>query len=171
MEILKSNNKSKYKRKIEGLGTGLVLFKIVTDNNCANTKYHLFYENGWKPPVDIAINMKSFQIEYISFFAQDEKIIEGKLKNKITLFNDTIKIVDCNFSERNYEQSIHKEFAIFKVNNDIILLSKNTPEEIYAYQLNESNYILCNQRNDIVGVLMRQLQMIEFETLKEASVI
>lgn len=171
MEILKSNNKIEYDRKIEGMGIGLVLFKICANDESLCAKYHLFYENGWKPPVDIAINMDSSQIEYISFFAQDEKIVEEKIRNEIILFDNTIKIKDFDFSERKYEKSIQKEFNIVKVNNDIILLSKNTQGKILAYQLDENNYILCNQNNDIVGVLMKQILSTEFEVLKESNIL
>lgn len=161
----------KYDRQIEGMGTGLVFFKISTNNKFSGAKYHLFYENGWKPPVDVAINVESSQIEYISFFAQDEKIIEEKIRNEIILLDNTIKIKDSDFSEINYEKSIQKEFNITKVNNEIILLSKTIQGKILAYQLDERNYILCNQNNDIVGVLMKQILSTEFETLKESNII
>lgn len=171
MEIIKSNNKIEYDRTIEGMGTGLVFFKIGTNDKFSGTKYHLFYENGWKPPVDVAINVESSQIEYVSFFAQDEKIIEEEMKNEIILLDDTVKIKDSDFSETNYEKSIQKEFNIVKVNNDIILLSKSIQGKILAYQLDERNYILCNQNNDIVGVLMKRILSTEFETLKESNIL
>ena len=72
---------------------------------------------------------------------KDEKIVEEKIRNEIILFDNTIKINDFDFSERKYEKSIQKEFNIVKVNNDIILLSKNTQGKILAYQLDENNYI------------------------------
>lgn len=171
MEIIKTNNKIEYDRKIEGMGTGLVLFKIGTNDKSLGAKYHLFYENGWKPPVDVAINVESSQIEYISFFAQDEKIVEEEIKNEIILFDDNIKIKDSDFSERNYDKSVQKEFDIVKVDNDIILLSKNIQGKIFAYQLDKRNYILCDQTNDIVGVLMKQILLTEFETLKESNIL
>lgn len=171
MEIIKTNNKIEYDRKIESMGTGLVFFKISTNDKSSGAKYHLFYENGWKPPVDVAINVESSQIEYISFFAQDEKIIEEEMTNEIILLDDTVKIKDSDFSETNYEKSIQKEFNIVKVNNDIILLSKSTQGKILAYQLDEGNYILCNQNNDIVGVLMKRILSTEFETLKESNIL
>lgn len=171
MEIIKSSNKIEYERRIEGMGTGLVLFKIGANDKYSGAKYHLFYENGWKPPVDVAINVESSQIEYISFFAQDEKIVEEEIKNEIVLVNDTIKIKDSDFSERHYEKYIQKEFDIVKKSNDIILLSKNTKGQILAYQLDESNYILCNQNNEIVGVLMKQIQSTEFELLKQSNIL
>ena len=170
MELIKCNNNNVYERKIEGMGTGLVLFKICTIVKCSGAKYHLFYENGWKPPVDIAINIDSSQIEYISFFAQDEKIVEEKIKNKIILVDDTIKIKESIFSEKNYEKSIPREFNIVKSNNDIVLLSKDTEGQLFAYSLGDRNYILTNQSNDIVGVLMKQILTTEVDTLKETNV-
>lgn len=35
----------------------------------------------------------------------------------------------------------------------------------------ERNYILCNQNNDIVGVLMKRILSTEFETLKESNIL
>lgn len=171
MEIIKCNNNIEYERKIEGMGIGLVLFKIDAIAKCSGAKYHLFYENGWKPPVDIAINIDSFQIEYISFFAQDEKIVEEEIKNEIVLVDDAIKIKESNFSKKNYEKSIQKEFDIIKSDNNIILLSKSTQGQLFAYHLGNRNYILCSQNDDIVGVLMKQILSTEFEILKETNIL
>lgn len=171
MEIIKCDNKIEYERRIEEMGTGLILFKICTTAKYSGAKYHLFYENGWKPPVDIAINIDSSQIEYISFFAQDEKIVEKEIKNEIILFDDTIKIKESNFSEKNYEKSIRKEFDIVKSNNEIIMLSKNTQGQILAYSLDDRNYILTNQSNDIVGVFMKKILSTELDILKETNIL
>lgn len=171
MEILKCNNNIEYERKIEGMGTGLALFKIDAIAKCSGAKYHLFYENGWKPPVDIAINMDSFQIEHVSFFAQDEKIVQEEIKNEIILVDDSIKIKESSFSEKNYEKSVQKEFDIVKSGNNIILLSKGTQGQLFAYHLGNRNYILCSQNDDIAGVLMKQILSTEFETLKESNIL
>lgn len=64
-----------YKRKIENMGTGLALFKIsATDSQYGYAKYHFMFNNGRKPPLDIAIDIQDTSIEYISWFVQDEKL-------------------------------------------------------------------------------------------------
>ena len=69
-----TNTKISYTRSIESMGEGLVLFKIKAIDKHFGLNYHYFFEDKKKPPLDLAINPINGAVEYVSFFAQDERL-------------------------------------------------------------------------------------------------
>ena len=57
------------------------------------------------------------------------------------------------------------------INNDIILKLENIQQELYAYKLNEKNYVLCNKNEDIVGILLKDINQDEYKVLKDSNVL
>lgn len=171
MRLITIDIEKKYKRIIEKIGNDLVFFKISTSDEFTGIKFHLFYNNGWKPPLDIAINTETHYVEYISFFAQDEKIEEMNQDISIIYSKKSMKIEDTIFSENCYERDLKKDFSIRKINNDIILELETIQQELYAYQLNEKNYILCNKNEDIVGILLKDINQEEYKVLRDSNIL
>lgn len=171
LKLIKAKSERAYKRNIEYMGNGLILFEIFALSKSTNANFHVLYENGWKPPLDVAINVETSFIEYISFFAQDEKINEDKISNVINFIDLNVIIKDNEFSNNNFYKSIYKKYSINYLDNDIILIFKDIQKDLIAYQINENNYLLGVNGNEIVGVIMKNIKPEELENLKLAMVI
>lgn len=57
------------------------------------------------------------------------------------------------------------------INNDIILKLENIQQELYAYKLNEKNYVLCNKNEDIVGILLKDINQEEYKVLRGSNIL
>lgn len=91
-----------YKRKIENMGTGLALFKIsATDSQYGYAKYHFMFNNGRKPPLDIAIDIQDTSIEYISWFVQDEKLSFWEDEISVLCHENCISFSTSDFLKNN----------------------------------------------------------------------
>lgn len=163
-----SNKKKTYIRNIEKLSEGLVIFKICLNDRHLQPNYHYFFEDKKKPPFDLSLNTESGTIEYISFFLQDEKIIEKTKYINIVYKNTQISFDISNFGIDNSSSTQFAEFE-FQIDSlsSIWLLRKNTNEEnVNAYNLNDNTFLLFDVKNNFVGVLLKNLTLSEYNELQ-----
>lgn len=165
------NIQKKYLRDFEGMGEGLVLLKVESAVKRAGHNYHLFYRNGKKPPLDIAINPNDFSIEYVSFFIQNELIKVDDSKLGIVYSEDNLLISSANFSIDTTNLSFMKDFEILFSENNLIILEEGIKNSVFGYSLNVTNYILVDENNNIVGLAFKNISLDEIKVLREVKVI
>lgn len=161
----------KYSRSIEGMGEGLVLFKISVVSKRIGQNYHLFFEDKIKPPLDIAISPDSGTVEYCSYFAQDEKVVERVIMNDIQ-YKDGLVTIKGEFCEEKTGIYIDKKFDILKSNNDIFILCENMSNiSLQAYRIDDFNYLLFSNGFDFSGVLLKDISEKEWAEIKNSQCI
>lgn len=162
----------KYSRNIEGMGEGLVLFKISVVSKRIGQNYHLFFEDKIKPPLDIAINPDSGTVEYCSYFAQDEKVVERMIMNDIQ-YKDGLVTIKEEFCEGEKTSiNLEKKFEILKSNNDIFILCENISNiSLQAYRIDNFNYLLFSNCYNFCGVLLKDISEKEWEEIQNSQCI
>lgn len=161
----------KYRRDFEGMGEGLVLLKVESEAKNTGYNYHLFYRNGKKPPLDIAINPNDFSIEYTSFFLQDEFIQVENSISGIVYSDDNLLISSENFTLDTTNLSFMKDFDVFFSENNLIILEAGIKNSVSGYSLSEANYILVAENSNIVGLAFKNISLDEMKVLREVKVI
>lgn len=159
------NNNKRYIRKIESMGKGLVLFEISAVHKKVGQNYHLFFADNRKPPLDIAINPDDDSIEYISCFAQDEKIIIGNIRKNI--INKTAKILIKNeqFDENNTSIITESTFTYIMSNSDLWIIRNGIDDDtLYTYEINEMNSIIFSG-SLFCGILFKKLNKKELQEI------
>lgn len=169
--IIDSSINNTYVRNIEEMGKGLVLIKILRKDKRPGLKYHFFYENGVKPPFDLALDPQDNQIDYCSFFIQDEKVAFKKRFFNLE-FRKAIEILDEKFSFNKPNISLTKEFDVFISEEDLFVLEKNVVlEKINAYEIGANTYILFSEEDCFEGIMIKGLTELEKDQLISADVI
>jgi hypothetical protein len=170
-QLEKIKTSKRYQRDFEGMGEGLVLLKVESEVKNIGYNFHLFYRNGKKPPLDIAINPDNFSIEYVSLFLQDELI---KIENSLTeiIYKDENLLISYkDFTIDNTNLNFKKDFDIHLFENSLIILDVQVKKEVYGYLLSGTNYILVDENNNIVGLAFKNISKNEMDILKDAKVI
>lgn len=171
MKIKEIDSKINYTRYIESMGKGLVLFKIKADKKAIGQNYHYFYEDKKKPPLDIAINPKNNLIEYVSFFAQDEKIEQTSLNLNITFINKNIEFYGFDMNA-NYPEERHiKNFKLNFDKGNLYLLNSEKLADLIGYEINYNNYILFDKDNHFYGLLFSNICDSEINEMKQSEVL
>ncbi|MBY6837968.1 hypothetical protein FDG50_12625 [Clostridium botulinum] len=164
MRIKTTDFKFDYTRYIEGMGKGLVLFKVKANKKAIGQNYHYFYEDKKKPPLDITVNPKNKMIEYVSFFAQDEKIGQMSLNLNITF--------DCfNIDANPPEEKIMKNFILNFNDNNLYLLDSEASQYLIGYEINIDNHILFDQDNIFRGILLSNISDEEIKDMRQSAVL
>ncbi|WP_430509851.1 hypothetical protein [Gottfriedia solisilvae] len=172
MKISKCQVKKQYVRNFEGMGKHLVLININAIPEMDDTKYHCFFEDKKKPPLDIAINQNEKNIEYISFFIQDEKIIKLEKKYSVNFLNENICINVEGFSEKNPYKYFQNEFMFHIEENNLFVINIISGyEELIAYELSNEIFVLFNTKDVFCGILLKNLKEKEMKVLLESEVI
>ena len=170
MNIKCVENEEKYIRTIEEMGEGLVLFKTCIVNRRFGQNFHLFFSDKRKPPLDIAINPERKTIEYFSYFAQDEKIVERGVKNEVKYKSGIVTIEEDLFGEENTNIELERSFEIVKNKSNIFILSSElTNEPLQAYQIDSTNYLLFSNSNEFCGILLKEISKKELEEIKNSK--
>lgn len=146
------------------------LFKTSVANKRVGQNFHLFFEDRRKPPLDIAINPDSGTVEYVSYFAQDEKLIVCNIINDIDYKDGLIIIEEDYFDEKNVSISLEKKFKIVKNDNGIFVLhEKILDEALLAYRMDKSNYLLFLKDFEFCGIMMKDISKDELEEIRNSQ--
>jgi hypothetical protein len=170
-QLKKIKKSKKYQRDFEGMGEGLVLLKVELEVKNIGHNFHLFYRDGKKPPLDIAINPNDFSIEYVSFFLQDELIRVENSMPEIIYKDDSLLICSECFTINNTKLNFMKNFNVILFENSLIVLEERIKNDVYGYPLSGTNYILVDANNIIVGLAFKNISMNEMKILRNAKVI
>ncbi|WP_143318610.1 hypothetical protein [Clostridium sp. HBUAS56017] len=171
MKIKETDFKISYSRHIESMGKGLVLFKVKADKKAIGQNYHCFYEDKKKPPLDIAINPKNNLIEYVSFFAQDEKIKQTSVNLNIKFINKNIEFYGFDMDLNYPEERCMKNFKLHFDKGNIYLLSSEQLDDLIGYEVNHNNYILFDKNNTFYGLLFSDITDAEINEMKQSEVL
>ena len=135
-------------------------------------KYHFFYENGKKPPIDVAVCPKDGTLEYISFFWQDEKVINENKSFDISYNNESILLSDDKLSFDEPSLSYKKEFDSFISDNNVYIINNGViNSKIDAYYLEDDVWMLFSDANDFVGIEIKNITEEEKKQLQESACI
>lgn len=172
MKVDYIKNVIKYSRTIEGMGEGLVLFKISVIGKRVGQNFHLFFEDKRKPPLDIAINPDSRTVEYCSYFAQDDNIIERTVMNDIQYQDGLVTIEEEFCEEKKTSIKFEKKFEILKSNNDIYIICVNASNSpLQAYRIGSNNYLLFSNDYDFCGMLLKDISEKEWGEVRDSQCI
>ena len=158
-----------YIRSFESMGTGLLLIRIENINRI-NVPYHYLYENGWKPPLDIAINPINRTIDYIKFFLQDEQVgINHTIENLENIEGNVVTGIEC-FSQEKYEISFAAEFET-SITNECLCILRKEKKSTKKVVIAKGVYILFTCLNEFSGVIIESLSNKEIIELEKSKML
>lgn len=160
-----------YVREFEGMGKGLVLLKMEPAVKNYGYNYHLFYQNGRKPPLDIAIYPNDFSIEYISYFLQDEHVTPRHAMPDICYSDKSLSLYSDDFSIDHTNINFNKNFDAYLVGKSLFIIEDKVAGPLYGYALSASDYILLDNEQNIAGVAFHNITDEEKAVLAESNVL
>jgi hypothetical protein len=171
MDVFEVSDKGEYlyTRTFESMGKGLFLMRV--DNiHKVQSPYHYLFENGKKPPFDIAINPMTKRICYFKFFLQDEKFeTSQKYYDLENTSGEPVFSVEP-FDETKYQVYKQAEFESFYNNNNLIIIRKEcNPQK--AIKISIDIKVLINNQNDFAGVIFESISEQDISELKKSEVI
>lgn len=167
-----TNTKISYTRSIESMGEGLVLFKIKAIDKHFGLNYHYFFEDKKKPPLDLAINPINGAVEYVSFFAQDERLTSKTKNINLCIFETQIFFDISNFTEECSTVSRFNEFELQKDElGNIWVLQKHLMNDMKAYKITEKDFLLFDFQNEFAGILLKNISAFEYKELQTSKCI
>ena len=167
-----TNMKISYTRSIESMGEGLVLFKIKAIDKHFGLNYHYFFEDKKKPPLDLAINPINGAVEYVSFFAQDERLTSKTKNINLCIFETQIFFDTSNFTEECSTVSRFNEFELQKDElGNIWVLQKHLMNDMKAYKITEKDFLLFDFQNEFAGILLKNISAFEYKELQTSKCI
>ena len=171
MEIEKITGKGEYlyTRTFESMGKGLLSIRV--DNiQKVQSPYHYLFDNGKKPPFDIAINPITKRICYFKFFLQDEKLEANKQSfDYESTFGEPVFSIEP-FNENKSYISNHVEFESFFNNGNLIIVRKECyPQK--AINISTDIKLLISNENNFAGVVFELLSEKDIFELQESEVI
>lgn len=167
-----TNTKISYTRSIESMGEGLVLFKIKAIDKHFGLNYHYFFEDKKKPPLDLAINPINGAVEYVSFFAQDERLTSKTKNINLCIFETQIFFDTSNFTEECSTISRFNEFELQKDElGNIWVLQKHLMNDMKAYKITEKDFLLFDFQNEFAGILLKNISAFEYKELQTSKCI
>lgn len=169
IDNMKNNNK--YIRKIESMGEGLLFFEISVEKKNVGQNYHILYANGKKPPLDIAINPDNYEIEYVSYFLQDEILEQRKIELKT--IGECNKRVFCevvNQKDNNYI-SYSCDFSYWMEGDTIwVIRSDNICKIIQELHLTNSDSLIFAE-DEFIGYKLDHISQNEKNELRKSKCI
>ena len=167
-----TNTKISYTRSIESMGEGLVLFKIKAIDKHFGLNYHYFFEDKKKPPLDLAINPINGAVEYVSFFAQDERLTSKTKNINLCILETQIFFDTSNFTEECSTVSRFNEFELQKDElGNIWVLQKHLMNDMKAYKITEKDFLLFDFQNEFAGILLKNISAFEYKELQTSKCI
>ena len=167
-----TDTKISYTRSIESMGEGLVLFKIKAIDKHFGLNYHYFFEDKKKPPLDLAINPINGAVEYVSFFAQNERLTSKTKNINLCIFETQIFFDTSNFTEECSTVSRFNEFELQKDElGNIWVLQKHLMNDMKAYKITEKDFLLFDFQNEFAGILLKNISAFEYKELQTSKCI
>lgn len=160
-----------FTRSFEEMGKGLVLLKVEAKVKNIGYNYHLFYRNGKKPPLDVAVHPEYLLVEYASFFLQDELIKLGPQILDIEFQKENLRFLFDNLSVDNTHLDFQNDFDALLMEDYLVILEKGFNKKIFAYFLDVDNYILMDEGDNIIGLCFKNILSGELDILKEVEVL
>ena len=167
-----------YIRNIESEGKLLVFFKIQNRKKFLGPNNHYMCKNNEnktsreaKTPLDLAICSQSSEIEYISFFIEDEKLCKDEIKNRVIYTNDSILITDERFTFDKRYIDIKMEFNQYIQNRDVFVVAKDAKIDLIGYRLDDDNYVLFDKEDNFSGVVFKNLTDSQMKELEKSNVL
>ena len=157
-----------YIRKIKSMGYGLVAIEIKVKNDILGLKYHILYNNGYKPPLDLAFDHVNQYLYSMSYIIQDEKI---------SIYNFSPQIKECDLkyeipkdiNEKNYLCDKYGVFRCILVKSDLwILMDEVEKAVLYEFQVNDI-FSLLFRDSFFCGCLIKNLTINELNELKKSG--
>ena len=84
---------------------------------------------------------------------------------------NTIKIICPEFSGNYYEKDEYRAFDVSMSNGSIVVLEENCKDDLVGYRLNDSNYILFDKNETIVGVLLKNISAEDMRQIEESEIM
>lgn len=171
MSLVKSivENNSKFTRCFESMGKGL-LFIRVDSKQKSNTPFHYLFEDGKKPPFDIAINPSTNMLSYFKYFLQDEVISYTHNFGDLNQMNGEVVFSVEKFSEKTYQIFEEAEFETAYQNDNLYIVRKGyCPES--AVCLSEGIKILIDKMGNFVGVIFDSILDSEIQEFEKSQFI
>ena len=110
-------------------------------------------------------------MEYCSYFAQDEKVVERVIMNDIQ-YKDGLVTIKGEFCEEKTDINLDKKFDILKNNNDIFIICENMSNiSLQAYRIDDFNYLLFSNGYDFSGILLKDISEKEWAEIKNSQCI
>lgn len=164
-------NNNKYIRKIESMGEGLLFFEVSVMEKNVGQNQHILYENGKKPPLDIAINPNNKEIEYVSYFLQDEILEQRKKELKTvgeysrSIFCEAVKQKDTNYI------SYSCDFDYWMEDNTIwVIKSDNCCKTIQELHITNFDSLIFVE-DEFIGFKLKNISQNEKEELRKSKCI
>ena len=157
-----------YLRSFESMGKGLLLVRI-DNRGKGDTPNHFFFENGYKPPLDVAVNNKSGEIEYIKFFLQDEMVEKVQIPKMTFVEDKGILYQDTSFNNDNFQCFFELNFRVIFDQNNLCVINDDF-SVVSGYSLSEEIYILLSD-NNFAGFLLRSLNEKEIKEMVKSEII
>jgi hypothetical protein len=164
-------HKNSYDRVIESQGEGLLYIRIYKSIRSIGAFYHYTYCNEKKPPLDIAIHPERKELEYITYFFQDEKIEKKIIDINILLRNENIMLSDIEFSEKRYYIREYRDYDVSMYRGVIYIIEKGIKSDLEAFPINARDYLLVNNKERICGLMLLGLSEREIRELEKSKVI
>lgn len=157
-----------YLRSFQSFGESLALISIKQTNYSYGLKYHLIFQNGYKPPIDIAINPDNGVVQSVKFFIQNERIERNNRKIITTSANFFINIPET-VDESNYMNEENALFRCWINENDIwIVRVEYFSDQIFSSAIDVNNYIL-HDNNRFLGLLIKNVTKKELAILLDSN--
>ncbi len=169
LKTINSKKSTLYLRNFQSMGEGLLLIEIKNQRK-TNSPFHYFFRDGRKPPLDVALDQANGEIEYITFFLQNEKMLIGDGIYDIEILDGCIEIIIDEFNFDNYHIYLDINFDISYSKNSIIVSRKEIiPKK--AIRISEGIYILFTDTNDFTGLIITQISKLEINEMKKSEVL
>lgn len=165
------NTENKYIRKIESMGEGLLFLEVSVIEKNVGQNYHILYENGKKPPLDIAINPNNNEIEYVSYFLQDEILKQRKMELKtISEYSSSIFSEAVNQKDTNYI-SYNCNFDYWMEDDTIwVIKSDNCCKTIHELHITNFDSLIFVE-DEFIGFKLKKISKNEKDELRKSKCI
>lgn len=133
-------------------------------------KYHIRYNNGYKPPLDISFNNIDGSVDCIKYIIQDERIFFDDINYDI-IDSDSIFDIPYFIDEINYICNRQGEFVVYFNDSNLFIIKKDISLYNFMGYSIDINTMLLFQEKDFCGILIKDINENEMEELRKSKCI